>query len=465
MVYDPLNGDTIAAVATPIGQAGIGIIRLSGPLSEKISRTIFRPAKPAASLESHRLYLGNVVDPVSGQVIDEVLLSFMKAPSTYTREDVVEINSHSGYLLLQEILELVLHEGARLAQPGEFTFRAFINGRVDLTQAEAIVDLINSKSERGVLLASRQIKGAFREEIGKLRQTVLDLLAQVEVEIDFPDEEEGIFAGEASETSITNGLIEPIEKLIANHDQRKMWIEGIATVIVGRVNAGKSSLLNRLLNEERAIVTPIPGTTRDIIESTIHVKGLPLRIMDTAGFRKGRGKLERLGMELTEKKMGEADLILLIIDQSRALSRDDLDLLVRIRNKKALVVLNKMDLPSKANLDSLKKQLDGFTSPVKISALTGEGIEDLQQAIRDQIMAGGAGDAATNIVPNLRHTLALSAASESFKKALQNLRTGLPLEIIAADLTSGLEALGEITGEHSSEELLDTIFSRFCIGK
>jgi tRNA modification GTPase len=464
MVYDPLNVDTIAAVATPIGQAGIGIIRLSGPLSEKIARTIFRPAKPADSWESHRLYLGNVVDPVSGQVIDEVLLSFMKAPSTYTREDVVEINSHSGYLLLQEILELVLHEGARLAQPGEFTFRAFINGRVDLTQAEAIVDLINSKSERGVLLASRQIKGAFREEIGKLRQTVLDLLAQVEVEIDFPDEEEGIFAGEASETFITNGLIDPIEKLIANHDQRKMWIEGIATVIVGRVNAGKSSLLNRLLNEERAIVTPIPGTTRDIIESTIHVKGLPLRIMDTAGFRKGRGKLERLGMELTEKKMGEADLILLIIDQSRALSQDDLDLLARIRNKKALVVLNKMDLPSKANPDSLKQQLDGL-SLVRISALTGEGIEDLQQSIRDQIMAGGAGDAATNIVPNLRHTLALSAASESFKKALQNIRTGLPLEIIAADLTSGLEALGEITGEHSSEELLDTIFSRFCIGK
>jgi tRNA modification GTPase len=464
MVYEHSNRDTIAAIATPIGQAGIGIIRLSGTLSEKIARTIFNPAKPVESFQSHRLYLGNVVDPVSGLVIDEVLLSSMKAPSSYTREDVVEINSHSGYLLLQRILEVVLQQGARLAQPGEFTFRSFINGRIDLTQAEAIVDLINAKSERGLLLASQQIKGAFRDEIGALRQAVLGLLAQVEVAIDFPDEEEGVFAGEKSETFIKNVLIQPIKKLIASHEQRKMWIEGIATVIVGRVNAGKSSLLNRLLNEERALVTPIPGTTRDIIESTIHVKGLPLRIMDTAGFRKVKGKLERLGVEMTEKKMREADLILLVIDQGRSLSQDDFDLVPKIRGKRALVVLNKMDLQPKANLHSLKKQLDGLAL-VKISALTGEGIEDLQQAIQDQIMSGGAGDAASNIAPNLRHTLALSAASDSFQKALHNIKSGLPLEIIAADLTSGLEALSEITGEQSSEELLDTIFSRFCIGK
>lgn len=464
MLYDQSNQDTIAAIATPVGQAGIGIIRLSGTLSEKIARAIFKPAKPGGSFQSHRLCLGNMVDPVSGQVIDEVLLSFMKAPSTYTREDVVEINSHSGYLLLQRILEVVLQQGARLAQPGEFTFRSFINGRIDLTQAEAIVNLINSKSERGLLLASQQIKGAFREEIGKLRQAVLGLLAQVEVAIDFPDEEEGVFAWENSATFIRNALIQPIEKLIASHEQRKMWIDGIATVIVGRVNAGKSSLLNRLLNEERALVTPIPGTTRDIIESTIHVKGLPLRIMDTAGFRKVKGKLERLGVEMTEKKMGEADLILLVIDQGRSLNQDDLDLLDKIRGKRSLIVLNKMDLPLKADLDSLKKKMDG-TGFVKISALTGEGIEDLQQAIRDLILLGGAGDAASNIAPNLRHTLALSAASESFQKALHNITSGLPLEIIAADLTAGLEALSAITGEQSSEELLDTIFSRFCIGK
>ena len=464
MVYDPSSRDTIAALATPLGQAGIGIIRLSGPLSEKIARTIFRPAKPVGSLQSHRLYFGNVVDPFSGHVVDEVLLSFMKAPSTYTREDVVEINSHSGYLLLQHILEIVLHEGARLAQAGEFTFRAFINGRMDLTQAESILDLINSKSERGLLLASRQIKGAFKEEIGQLKQAVLDLLAQVEVAIDFPDEEEGVFSGDRAAIFITNALIEPIKKLIANHAQRKMWIEGIATVIVGRVNAGKSSLLNRLLNEERAIVTPIPGTTRDIIESMVHVRGLPLRIMDTAGFRKVRGKLERLGMELTEEKMAEADLVLLVIDQSRALSQDDIDLLAKIRGKQALVVLNKIDLPRKANLGSLTKHLDG-SSLVKVSALTGEGIETLRQAIKDLIVAGGAGDPPTHIVPNLRHTLALSAASESFTTALHNIQSGSPLEIIAADLNSGWEALGEITGEQSSEELLDRIFSRFCIGK
>ncbi len=464
MVYDPSNRDTIAAIATPIGQAGIGIIRLSGPLSERIARSVFRPAKSPGPLQSHRLYLGNVVDPVSGRVVDEVLLSFMRAPSTYTREDVVEINSHSGYLLLQKILEIVVHEGARLAQPGEFTFRSFVNGRVDLTQAEAIVDLINSKSDRGLLLASQQIKGAFRERIDRLRRAVLDLLARVEMAIDFPDEEEGIFDWDKSGAFMTEALIEPIEKLIANHDQRKMWLEGIATVIVGRVNAGKSSLLNRLLNEERAIVTPIPGTTRDIIESMIHVKGLPLRIMDTAGFRKVRGKLERLGMELTEKKMEESDLILLVIDQSRAVSPDDFDLLAKITGKRALVVVNKIDLPLKADLESLGTRLNGF-KVVKVSALTGEGMEDLQQAIWKLIVAGGAVDAASDIVPNLRHTMALSAASEFFKKALHNIKSDLPLEIIAADLTSGLDALGEITGEQSSEELLDTIFSRFCIGK
>ena len=464
MVYDQSNRDTIAAIATPIGQAGIGIIRLSGSLSGKMARTIFKPAKPVVSLQSHRLYLGNVVDPASGQVIDEVLLSFMKGPFTYTREDVVEINSHSGYLLLQKILEIVLQLGARMAQPGEFTFRSFINGRLDLTQAEAIVDLINSKSERGLWIASQQIQGAFKEEIAKLRQAALDLLAQVELAIDFPDEEEGVFQAQKAEDFIRETLIGPIEKLIAKRDQRKMWIDGIATVIVGRVNAGKSSLLNRLLNEERALVTPIPGTTRDIIESTVHVGGLPLRIMDTAGFRKVKGKLERLGMEKTEKKMEEADLLLLVIDQSRALNQDDMDLLKKIRCKKALVVLNKRDLPVKTNVKSLSKPLDGHRV-VSISALTGEGIEDLHLAIRDLILLGGGEDTTASIAPNLRHTLALSAAFESFQKALQNLRTDSPVEIIAADLTEGLGALGEITGEQSSDELLDTIFSRFCVGK
>jgi tRNA modification GTPase len=464
MPDDHLNHDTIAAIATPAGQAGIGIIRISGPRAETIARSIFKPEKPVNTFQSHRLYLGHLVDPHSGQMIDQVLLSFMEAPHTYTREDVVEINSHSGYVLLDQILQIVLREGARLAKPGEFTFRAFINGRIDLTQAEAIVDLINSKSERGLQIASQQIKGALREEIDRLRQRALDILAQVEVAIDFPDEEEGLFPGEQSAAIMEKDIITTIQRIIARHDERKVWLDGINTVILGRVNAGKSSLLNRLLNEERALVTPVPGTTRDVVEAMVRMEGVPLRLMDTAGFRKGRGRVEQLGIDLTKRKMKEADLSLVLIDQSRPLNQDDLEILAATKHKRSLVVLNKIDLPRKAEPESLNAATRGVPV-VKISALTGEGIDVLRKAIRDLVLAGRADALETPIVPNLRHATALSAAGESFKKAYQNMKQGLPLEIIATDLQAGLDSLGEITGETSNEEVLDRIFSQFCIGK
>jgi tRNA modification GTPase len=464
MPDDHLNHDTIAAIATPAGQAGIGIIRISGPLAETIVRAIFKPQRPVHTFESHRLYLGHLVDPASGQMIDQVLLSFMKAPYTYTREDVAEINSHSGYLLLDQILQTVLRGGARLAKPGEFTFRAFINGRIDLTQAEAIVDLINSKSEKGLQIASQQIKGSLREEIRRLRQRALDILAQAEVAIDFPDEEEGIFPGEESAAALEKDIITPIERIIARHKERKTWLDGINTVILGRVNAGKSSLLNRLLNEERALVTPVPGTTRDVVEATVLMEGVPLRLMDTAGFRKVRGRVEKLGIDLTKRKMKEADLSLVLIDQSRSLNQDDLEILAATRHMLNLVVLNKIDLPRKLEFESLDAATKG-APVVEISALTGQGIDDLRKAIRDLVLAEGTDAMETSIVPNLRHATALSAAAESFKKAFRNIKQGLPLEIIASDLQAGLDSLGEITGETSNEELLDRIFSQFCIGK
>jgi tRNA modification GTPase len=464
MPDDHLNHDTIAAIATPPGQAGIGIIRISGPLSSKILHRIFVPNKAVDTFQTHRLTLGHLVDPYSGQVVDQVLLSWMKAPHTYTREDVVEINSHSGCLLLDRILRIVLREGARLAKPGEFTFRAFINGRIDLTQAEAIVDLINSKSERGLQIASRQIKGALREEIDRLRRRVLDILAHVEVAIDFPDEEEGLFPDEEFAPVLEKDVIEAIERIIARHGERKVWLDGISTVILGRVNAGKSSLLNRLLNEERALVTPVPGTTRDIVESMAHVEGIPLRLMDTAGFRKVRGRVEKLGIDLTKRKMEEADLFLVVIDQSRLLNQDDLDILGAAKHKTSLVILNKIDLSRRVDPEALSAAVEGL--PVaRISALTGEGMDVLRKAMRDLVLSQGPDTMEAPIAPNLRHTAALSAASESFKKALQNMNQGLPLEIIAADLKAGLDSLGEITGETTSEELLDRIFSQFCIGK
>jgi tRNA modification GTPase len=464
MPNDHLNQDTIAAIATPAGQAGIGIIRISGPLAGRILHRVFQPNKAVNKFQTHHLYLGHLVDPNSGRVIDQVLLSWMKAPRTFTREDVVEINSHSGYLLLDRILQIVLREGARLAKPGEFTFRAFINGRIDLTQAEAVVDLINSKSERGLQIASQQIKGALREEIDRLRNGVLDILAPVEVAIDFPDEEEGIFPRGEFAAILEKDIIETIERIIACHAERKLWLDGINTVILGRVNAGKSSLLNHLLNEERALVTPVPGTTRDIVESMVHVEGILLRLMDTAGFRKARGRVEKLGLDRTKRKMEEADLFLVVIDQSRPLNQNDLDILTAMKHKRSVVVLNKIDLPRKVGPQTLSAAVEGLPV-VKISALTGEGLDVLRKVIRDLILAGGTDTMETPIVPNLRQAAALSAAGDSFKNAHRNMIQGLPLEIIAADLKAGLDSLGEITGETSNEELLDRIFSQFCIGK
>ncbi|MGE5842207.1 MAG: tRNA uridine-5-carboxymethylaminomethyl(34) synthesis GTPase MnmE [Deltaproteobacteria bacterium] len=463
MFPDASDRDTIAAVATPAGQAGIGIVRMSGPEARKIADRVFRPRNPVDSFQSHRLYLGHLIDPASGAPVDEVLVSYMAAPHTYTREDVVEINSHSGLLLLEQILKILLREGARLAKPGEFTFRAFMNGRVDLTQAEAIIDLINAQSERGLHLASNQIHGRLRAGIEELRQKTVDLLAHLEVAIDFPEEDFSLLNREETACRIREDLLDPVSRILSGCGERKLWLEGLKTAIVGRVNVGKSSLLNRLLNEEKAMVTAIPGTTRDVVESTIHLQGLPLRLMDTAGFRKVRGELERMGIRRAEQKMEEADLVLLVIDRSRSLQSEDLDLLTRVKNRKAVVVLNKMDLPAKVNEETLESQAGGLPR-VRISAFTGDGIDDLQKAIRDVILAG-IDTADIGIAPNLRHKEALDRAAGHFERSASNLRDGLPLEIIAADLQGGLEALGEIVGETAGDEILDRIFSRFCVGK
>lgn len=463
MLPNASDEDTIAAVATPVGQAGIGIVRMSGPGSRKILDRIFRPRNPVNDMESHRLYLGHLMDPALGAPIDEVLVSYMAAPHSYTREDVVEINSHSGHLLLGQILKILVHEGARPAKPGEFTFRSFMNGRVDLTQAEAVMDLINAQSARGLQLASNQICGRLHSEIERLRQHAVDILAQLEVAIDFPEEEYGRLHREETALRVQMDLIDPVSRILSGHEERKVWMEGVKTVIAGRVNAGKSSLLNRLLNEERAMVTPIPGTTRDTIESTIHLQGLPLHLMDTAGFRKGRGTLEKIGIHRAKQKMEESDLVLLVIDQSRPLHQDDLDLLARVQSKRVVVVLNKIDLRARVNEEALETLASGLHR-VRISALKGEGIEELRKAIVD-VITSGIDTADLGVAPSLRHKEALERTSGHFQAGVSNLREGLPFEIVAADLQQGLEALGEIVGETANEEVLDRIFSRFCIGK
>jgi tRNA modification GTPase len=305
------------------------------------------------------------------------------------------------------------------------------------------------------------MKGRLRTEVDRLRLKAIECLARVEVGIDYPEEEPNALP---SADQLEEDLIKPLRALIAGHSQRKIWMEGVKTVIIGRVNAGKSSLLNRLLNEERALVTPIPGTTRDIIESTLYVEGLPLRLMDTAGFRRGRGTLEKMGMDLTRKKMAAADLVLFVIDWSRPLQEDDLNLIGQVLEKRTVVVLNKTDLPSKIREEDLKAAMRGIP-PVKISALTGDGMEELRRVIRNLVLESEETSAELSIVPNLRQKLALEEALRCFTRAAQNVRNGMPLEIVSVDMNDGLSALGEITGETTTDEILDRIFSQFCLGK
>ena len=461
---EPLNADTIAAIATPFGQAGIGIIRMSGPRARQIAQRLFKPKRPATILQTHRLYLGHLIDPASTNAVDEVLLSIMAAPHSYTKEDVVEINSHSGFALLSKILQLILDEGARLAKPGEFTLRAFLNGRIDLTQAEAVVDLINAKSERGLRLATSQLQGALRGRLEGLRENILDVLAQLEAAIDFPEEEATFLDSKALPGRLTRDVLEPLQEMISAHLQRKLWLDGIDTVIVGRVNAGKSSLLNRLLDEERAIVTPIPGTTRDIIESVIQIEGLPLRLMDTAGIRRIGDEVERIGVQRSEQKLAAADLALAVVDRSRPLNEDDLAILAKTESGKSIVVLNKIDLPGRLDEEALIRAVNG-APVVRISALTGEGLGELHRSIRAVALGGSLEMTTSHLAPNLRQKQALEETLRWLGNAVHNLEEDQPLEIVAADLTNGLDTLGEIVGRTADHAVLDRIFERFCLGK
>ncbi|MCD6305985.1 MAG: tRNA uridine-5-carboxymethylaminomethyl(34) synthesis GTPase MnmE [Deltaproteobacteria bacterium] len=455
--------DIIAAIATPIGQAGIGIVRMSGPGCFSIARKIFRPRNPVSAFKSHCLYLGQLLDPCSNNAVDEVLVTLMKAPRTYTREDVVEIHSHSGYILLSKILDILLSQGARLARPGEFTLRAFLNGRIDLTQAEAVMDLINSRSERGLVLASRQVRGEFREEIETLKQKAVRILAQAEAGIDFP--ETGADGGlrERGPEEIERDLVEPMEALIASSEGR-IWVDGVSTVIAGRVNVGKSSLLNRLLNEQRAIVTAIPGTTRDVIESSLCIEGIPIRLMDTAGLRSGADEVEQMGIALTRKKLSEADFVLVVIDRSRPLDPEDLGIMQEVQEKPTLLVINKVDLPARLHEGVGTDVLSRFPC-IEISALTGQGLDDLKKAIQKAVLGANLDATSGQAAPNARHRHALGRAVGFFRAAVLRIKEDAPLEIVALELSSGLESLGEITGETTAEDVLDSIFSQFCLGK
>lgn len=455
--------DTIAAIATPPGIGGIGIIKISGPKACTVPPQIFRPSKPVSQLRSHRLYHGFIINPESGRPLDEVLLVIMRAPHTYTREDIVEIQTHSSMAALNAIMELVLKQGIRPAEPGEFTQRAFLNDRIDLTQAEAVIDLIISKTEKGLRLAAQQLKGELFEFVQKIRKALIEILARIEALIDFPEdmEEEGDTAD--IEAALTEFVISPLKILLKNYETGNLYREGIDIIIIGRPNVGKSSLLNRLLKRERAIVTPIPGTTRDIIEEGLTIKGIPIKIIDTAGLRQTNDSVESMGVRFTKKRLDTADLVLFMIDTSESLTSEDFGIFNEIKGRKKIIVANKIDLPPASTLKKISQHFPGECI-VEISAKFNTGIARLLEAVYKEII-GSKEMISPSIAPNLRHKRAIERALSSSEAAMKLINEKDSPALITIEIQEGLDALGEITGETTNEDILDEIFSRFCIGK
>ncbi len=458
--------DTIAAVSTPPGEGGIGIVRISGPNAIKIGGAVFNFNKLIKEPQSHRLYYGYVKDPESGMLIDEALITFMLSPNTYTREDVVEINCHGGALPLSKTLELVLAAGARMAKPGEFTQRAFINGRIDLAQAEAVIQLIRAKTETAMMLGMAQLQGRLSREIKEISQTLLRLLAHMEASIDFPEHQD--VEDLAREQVLRN--IEPalarLSALLETADHGRILREGIRTAIVGRPNVGKSSLLNALLKEQRAIVTEIPGTTRDVLEESINLGGVALTIIDTAGIRETADQVERIGVARTREVLEKADLVVFVLDASQPYSSEDSEILNAVGDKACIVVANKTDLL--INADEQLCSLIKIVSPrtlIPLSVLHESGLEKLETAIVDAVFHGEAKLPEHTMVTSVRHKDALRRAQQSLNEMLGALKEGFAIDLLAIDLHTALDSLGEITGEAVSESLAEEIFRAFCIGK
>lgn len=446
-----MRNDTIAAIATPLGEGGIGIVRMSGPQAQEIGAQIF-----TGRLRDRYLAHGYVIDPVTGERVDEVLAVLMRAPRTYTREDVVEFHGHGGPVPLQRILSLCLRSGARQAEPGEFTLRAFLNGRLDLCQAEAVLDVIQAKTDASLRLALQGLSGRLSARIAAVRQELLSVLAYLTARIDFPDDD----VPAADVTPQLHNAAASLRRLCKTADTGMIYRTGLRTAIIGRPNVGKSSLLNRLLRENRAIVTDIPGTTRDTLEEMMNLRGLPLVLTDTAGINEATADVvERLGIERSRQALARSDFVLLVLDSSEPLTDRDRELITAVTGRPALAVLNKRDLPARIQADEVP------LPSVRVSALTGEGIEELEEAILRAVTGCGVTSSDDAIITNVRHKEALERALRHVESAIAGFGGGATEDLIAVDLTSALTALGEITGEAVTEDLLDTIFSRFCIGK
>jgi tRNA modification GTPase len=459
----PYNDGTIAAISTPPGAGGIGIIRMSGALSLSILKEVFCPKAKGAAFVSHRLYYGHIREPQDGKILDEVLAVYMAAPHTYTREDVVEVHCHGSFLVLHSILELILAHGAILAAPGEFTKRAFLNGRIDLTQAEAVIDILSAKTRKGVDLAQEQLSGALYRKIEPIRRSLMRMRATVEVAIDFPDEDVEIVDHRHLLKELNLEVIEPLEALVGNADRGRLYREGASIVIAGLPNVGKSSLLNAILQEDRALVTPIPGTTRDSIEEIVDILGVPVRIIDTAGIRDDAGEVEVLGIQRARELINKADLVVFLLDGSREVVEGDQLLYQQLRHKPLLPVLNKIDLCGTDQPDL--SAFNGMGQWVSVSAKNRLGIDDLKRALFAAVTSAGGQWEEGGCAPNVRHKKVLQAALLSCRRALHSLEVGSTNDLIALDLQECLNALSEIVGETTTEDILDLIFAQFCLGK
>lgn len=455
--------DTIAAIATAPGEGGIGIIRISGEKSLQVANDIFKSVsgKKIEEYNTRTLIYGHILD--GEKTIDEVLVAYMKGPNSYTTEDVIEINCHGGFISVKKILELVLSKDVRLADQGEFTKRAFLNGRIDLAQAEAIIDVINAKTEMAHTVAQSQLEGSLSKKIKDLRFGITEMLAHITVSIDFPDEDvEHITYNTLKEKSLE--LQKEINKLYDTAESGKILRDGLKTVIVGKPNVGKSSLLNAVLGEDRAIVTDIPGTTRDVIEEFVNIKGIPLKIVDTAGIRETEDVVEKIGVEKSKEFFNSADLSIVVLDSSRELEIEDIEILEAVQPNKTIVLLNKTDLDQVIDIEKIKQFVDE-KNIITISALQHEGIEKIHDKIEDMVFEGTVRNSSDLVVTNSRHKDALYKAKQSISDALMAIDSYMPLDFIEVDFKNIWDYLGYINGDTVTEDLLDTIFSNFCIGK
>jgi len=458
------NTDTIAAISTAVGEGGIAVIRVSGPDAVKESARFFRAKVNINEVPSHTVHYGHIADPASGEIVEEVLLTVMRGPRSFTAEDVVEISTHGGVIAVKRVLELLLsHGGIRIAEPGEFTKRAFLNGRIDLAQAEAVIDLIRSKSDRAFSVALKQAGGSLSKRVQALRQRIIELLAHIEVNIDYPEHDEAELTCAFIVERCTESAAE-IERLLKTANEGKILREGIVTAIVGKPNVGKSSLLNALARDNKAIVTDIPGTTRDVIEEYVTVNGIPLKLLDTAGIRETEDLVEQIGVERSRSALGEADLILLVLNNNEPLHDDERQLLAELKGRSVIAVINKTDLPQRLETDAVEAAI----SPeriVRMSVLEEEGLDRLEDAIAGMFFSGKLDAADLTYVSNARHIGLLRQAKQVLDDAVESAEAGVPIDIIQIDVRTSWELLGEIVGDTAAESLLDQIFSQFCLGK